>query len=98
MSNDVALIVGVGAGLSASIARLSAREGMQVALAARKLEKLQPLVDEIEAHAFYCDASEPNDVAKLFAQVSNEIGVPSLVVFKPACARAGRSRSLTWKK
>ena len=30
------LIVGVGPGLSASLARLAAREGMQVALAARK--------------------------------------------------------------
>ena len=81
MSNDVALIVGVGSGLSASLARLFAQEGMQVALAARKLEKLQPLVDEIKARAFYCDASEPNDVAKLFEQVSGEMGVPSLVVF-----------------
>ena len=89
MSNDVALIVGVGKGLSASIARLCAREGMQVALAARKPEKLQALVDETKARAYYCDASEPSDVAKLFEQVSDEIGTPTLVVFNAAMRARG---------
>ena len=35
-----ALIVGAGEGLSASLARLFAREGIRVALAARRIEKL----------------------------------------------------------
>ncbi len=39
-----ALIVGAGEGLSASLARLFAREKINVALAARKIEKLGPLV------------------------------------------------------
>ena len=81
MSKDVALIVGVGKGLSASLARLFAREGMQVALAARDLGKLQSLVDETKASTYVCDAGEPNDVAKLFDRVTSEMGVPSLVVF-----------------
>ena len=81
MSDDVALIVGVGKGLSAAIARLCAREGMQVALAARDLAKLQPLVDETKARAFACDASQPGDVANLFEKVTGELGVPNLVVF-----------------
>ena len=81
MSKDVALIVGVGKGLSASLARLFTREGMQVALAARDLGKLQSLVDETKASTYVCDAGEPNDVAKLFDRVTSEMGVPSLVVF-----------------
>ena len=39
----IALIVGAGEGLSASLARLFAREGIKVALAARKIEKLGAL-------------------------------------------------------
>jgi NAD(P)-dependent dehydrogenase (short-subunit alcohol dehydrogenase family) len=35
-----ALIVGAGEGLSASLARLFAKQGIRVALAARKIEKL----------------------------------------------------------
>ena len=37
--HDTALIVGAGQGLSASLARLFAREGMRVALAARRPEQ-----------------------------------------------------------
>ena len=36
MAAEIALIVGAGSGLSASLARLFAREGMKVALAARR--------------------------------------------------------------
>lgn len=41
-----ALIVGVGDGLSASLARLLAREGMQITLAARNIDKLNALKTE----------------------------------------------------
>ena len=87
--SEVALIVGVGAGLSASIARACAREGMQVALAARKTEKLQMLAEETKARTYRCDASEPSDVATLFEQVSNEIGTPTLVVFNAGMRARG---------
>ena len=52
-----ALIVGAGEGLSASLARLFAHEGIRVALAARKIEKLGALCTETGARAFACDAT-----------------------------------------
>src|SRR6266481_6188514 len=52
-----ALIVGAGEGLSASLARLFAREGIRVALAARGIEKLGALCTEIGARAFACNAT-----------------------------------------
>jgi NAD(P)-dependent dehydrogenase (short-subunit alcohol dehydrogenase family) len=78
---ETALIVGAGQGLSASLARLFANEGMQVALAARDTTKLAPLVDETGAFAVACDASEARDVENLFAQVSARFGAPDLVVY-----------------
>ena len=78
---EIALIVGAGSGLSASLARLCAREGMKVGLAARNVEKLQPLLDETGARAWPCDAAEPNHVAGLFSMVERDLGVPDLVVF-----------------
>jgi hypothetical protein len=45
--HEAALIVGAGKGLSASLARLFAREGMRVGLAARQREKLGALCDEL---------------------------------------------------
>ena len=82
-----ALIVGSGSGLSASLARLFAREGLKVCLAARDTDKLKPLCAEIGATAFACDVCEPPQVAQLFEQVDNGIGEADVVVFN-ASARA----------
>src|SRR6478609_6097714 len=72
----IALIVGAGSGLSASLARLFAREGIRVALAARGIEKLGALCSETGARAFACDATEAGDVERLFGLVEREIAVP----------------------
>jgi len=82
-----ALIVGAGEGLSASLARLFAREKINVALAARKIEKLGTLCRETGAHAYACDAADADEVERLFGLVEREIGVPDLVVYN-ASARA----------
>lgn len=84
MSKEIALIVGAGAGLSASLARLLAKEGMRVALAARKPDKLAGLCEETGAAAFQCDASDPESVSALFEAVDKAIGEPSLVAFNPS--------------
>ena len=82
-----ALIVGVGPGLSASLARLFAKHGLQVALAARNTDKLQSLAAETAAATFACEATEPEEVAGLFDVVIATQGVPDLVVYN-ASARA----------
>jgi NAD(P)-dependent dehydrogenase (short-subunit alcohol dehydrogenase family) len=78
---ETALIVGAGKGLSASLARLFATEGMQVALAARDTSKLADLVDETGALPVSCDASRPDEVTALFERVENAFGTPDLVVY-----------------
>lgn len=82
-----ALIVGSGPGLSASLARLFAREGLSVALAARNTAKLGGLCGETGAKAFACDVAQPDQVVSLFADVEKAIGAPDVVVFN-AGARA----------
>src|SRR6266702_5024685 len=83
-----ALIVGAGEGLSASLARLFAREGIKVALAARGIEKLGALCTETGARAFACNATDPDEVERLFGLVEREIGAPDLVVYNAS----GRAR------
>src|ERR1700684_1136294 len=83
-----ALIVGAGEGLSASLARLFSREGIRVALAARKIEKLGALCSETGARAFACNAPEPDEVERLFGLVEREIAVPDVVVYNAS----GRAR------
>ena len=76
-----ALIVGAGSGLSASLARLFAREGLQVALAARNPAKLDALCKETGARAFACDATRADAVKKLFEDVARDSGDPDVVVY-----------------
>ncbi|RZJ99588.1 MAG: SDR family NAD(P)-dependent oxidoreductase [Novosphingobium sp.] len=76
-----ALIVGAGAGISASFARALAAKGVKVALAARDVAKLAPLAEEIGAVALPVDASDPAAVQALFSEVESRIGVPEIVLY-----------------
>ena len=76
-----ALIVGAGTGLSASLARLLRREGLEVAVAARDIHKLEPLCSETGASAFSVDATDETQVASLFADVESELGAPDVVIY-----------------
>src|SRR3954470_16966064 len=87
-SYKIALIVGAGEGLSASLARLFSREGIRVALAARHVEKLGALCTETGARAFACNATETDEIERLFGLVEREIGVPDVVVYNAS----GRER------
>ncbi len=87
MDMKTALIVGVGPGLSASLARLFARHGLQVAMASRDPDKLQRLAEETAGATFACEATEPEEVAALFEVVIATQGVPDIVVYN-ASARA----------
>lgn len=75
-----ALIVGAGPGLSASFARLLARSGHKVALAARRTDKLAALATETGASLHACDAADPASVAALFAAIPE----PQVVVYNPS--------------
>ncbi len=88
-TTETALIVGAGSGLSASLARLCAAEGMQVALAARNPAKLDQLAQETGARAYACDASEPAEVEALFAALDGDLGSPNLVVYNPSARARG---------
>lgn len=89
MSDKTALIIGAGAGLSASLARKFAANGYRVALAARNAGKLADLAKETGATAYACDAASPTDMADLFASVDRDIGEPEVVVYNPSARVRG---------
>jgi NAD(P)-dependent dehydrogenase (short-subunit alcohol dehydrogenase family) len=89
MEYRTALIVGVGSGLSASLARLFAKAGMKVALAARRAANLTALAQETGAKAFACDSTNKAEVAKLFADVETALGVPDVVVYNASYRTRG---------
>lgn len=94
MTAENALIVGAGPGLSASLARLCAAEGMQVAVAARNIDKLKELCRATGAHAYTCDATDPTDVEKLFKDVDRDLGALNLVVYNASARERGAVHTL----
>ena len=89
LSYRTALIVGSGAGLSASLARTFTRAGMTVALAARRAAELAQLAKEIGGKAFACDATKRVEVKKLFADVEATFGAPDVVVYNASYRTRG---------
>jgi len=85
----LALIVGVGDGLSACLARKFAAAGMGIGLAARNPEKLAALASETGARAYGCDATDAASVAGLFAEVIALQGAPVVVIYNPSTAVRG---------
>src|SRR6516164_3295223 len=75
------LIVGVGPGISASVARGLAAAGLKVGLAARNIDKLAPLAQEIGAERFAVDATDPKAVTHLFEEADARLGVPEVVMY-----------------
>lgn len=88
-TQEIALIVGAGDGLSASLARLFAREGMKIGLAARNADKLEALCHELGAKRFSCDASQPEEVQQLFDEVDVCLGLPDVVAYNPSYRTQG---------
>jgi NAD(P)-dependent dehydrogenase (short-subunit alcohol dehydrogenase family) len=89
LSYRTALVVGAGAGLSASVARTFTKAGMRVALAARRAGELSGLAKEVAGRAFTCDATKRAEVAKLFSEVEAAFGAPDVVVYNASYRTRG---------
>ena len=83
------LIVGVGSGLSASLARLFSKKNMVVNLAARNIDKLKALKEETNANTYQCDSTNKESVSNLFKELDNTIGTPNLVIYNAAARVRG---------
>lgn len=84
-----ALIVGVGPGLSASVAKTFRKAGMTIALAARRAGELEGLAQETGGKAFPCDATKEAEVERLFNEVEAAVGTPDVVVYNASYRTRG---------
>lgn len=89
-----ALIVGAGAGLSASLARKAKAEGLMPLLAARNIDKLKPLLDEVGGAAQICDVSNPTQVSALFDWAEGFGSTPEMVIYNPSARVRGSIEEL----
>jgi NAD(P)-dependent dehydrogenase (short-subunit alcohol dehydrogenase family) len=85
-ANPVAVVIGAGDATGGAIARRFARGGYTVCCTRRNLEKLQPLLAEIQAaggqaHGFASDARDEDAVGALFDEIESRIGPVEVLVF-----------------
>lgn len=86
MAEPVALVIGAGDATGGAIARRFAKGGFTVCATRRNLDKLQPLIDRIQAeggraHGFASDARQEEEVVALVEKIESEIGPIEVLVF-----------------
>jgi NAD(P)-dependent dehydrogenase (short-subunit alcohol dehydrogenase family) len=82
MSKPVCVVIGVGPGNGASIARRFHRDGYAVALLARSIDLTGPLAKELEgAKAFVCDVTNEASVNEAFAAIAKDMGAVEVLVY-----------------
>jgi NAD(P)-dependent dehydrogenase (short-subunit alcohol dehydrogenase family) len=95
-----ALVTGASSGLGAHFARLLAREGAAVALAARRTERVQALADEIvaaggKALALRLDVADAEAIAPALDEVEARLGPLGLMINNAGVGGEGRALDLT---
>lgn len=90
----VAIVVGVGAGLGAALARRFAA-GYRVALVARSAEVTGALADDIRAAGgiaapIQSDATQPDEVAAAYEEIREALGVPDVLIYNGGRRPFGR--------
>lgn len=85
MQGKLALVTGASSGLGKHFAQVLANAGAMVLLSARNVEKLQQVLDQIQAsgavaHAVAMDVSNSSSVKNAMVQIVKQYGVPDVLV------------------
>jgi NADP-dependent 3-hydroxy acid dehydrogenase YdfG len=90
------VIIGVGEGNGAALARAFSKAGMAMALLARRAEFTAKLAATLpNAKAYTCDVSDAASVKEAFAKIRSEIGDPTTVVYNAGSGVWGDVESIT---
>ena len=96
MTRPVCVVVGVGEGNGAALARAFAGEGYALALLARGTDFATALAGELaEARAYACDVADPASIAAAFARIRDELGDPEVVIYNAGSGVWGDVETVT---
>lgn len=89
LEGKTALVTGASSGLGRHFARLLAREGASVVVAARRVDALAALADEIGQQGGTCipvamDVIDPDAVATAFQQIERDVAAPLSILVNNA--------------
>ena len=88
LGGRVALVMGASGGLGSQFARVLVANGAAVALAARRIDRLEALRDEIRAqdgraYAVELDVTSPESVTEAFQAIETGLGLVDVVINNP---------------
>lgn len=98
--NKLCLIVGAGPGIGMACAHTFAREGYDIALVARRPERLTETAAEIQAKSgrtvrlYQGDAGDETALIAAIAQVRQQMGDPEVAIYNAAGAQLARPLAL----
>jgi NAD(P)-dependent dehydrogenase (short-subunit alcohol dehydrogenase family) len=96
MAKPICVVVGVGEGNGAALARAFSAEGMALALLARGTDFTAALADELgDARAYACDVADPAAIADAFARIRAEQGDPATLVYNAGSGSWGDVESVS---
>src|SRR6185503_12575581 len=96
MAKPLCIIVGIGPGNGAALARKFAGEGHACALLTRDLAHADPLAAELpDARAYACDASSPASIEAAFAAVQRDMGDAEALVWNAGSGVFGNLEQLS---
>lgn len=89
LEGKIALVTGASSGLGRHFARLLARDGASVVVAARRVDALAALADEIGQQGGTClpvamDVTDPDSVAAAFQQIERDVATPLSILVNNA--------------
>lgn len=88
-NRKVCVVAGVGPGVGLAVARRFAKEGFQLALIARDIEKLTGYVSDLAAQgyaaaAFAADLSDEQSIRDTMGRIESELGSVNVLVYNAA--------------
>jgi short-subunit dehydrogenase len=100
--DKLALVTGASSGIGAATARRLARQGLQVVLVARRLERLEELAAEIRAeggraHVLAADLARESERASLYQEVTGRFGQVDVLVNNAGLGWYGWGSEMPWR-
>jgi NAD(P)-dependent dehydrogenase (short-subunit alcohol dehydrogenase family) len=97
MEKPVCVVVGVGPGNGAAIARRFAGEGYATALVARRPDLIEALARELglPARPYRCDAADPPALERTFASIESQLGAVDVLVYNAGSGVWGTVEEIT---